>query len=156
MQGHIRLDTHLIDQAASTITCYPTQPHYPDTEPTSPCPIKLSTWLGTVKSLFYKSLIWLNREPNSRSRRRETRALPFSASVNKSNLTAKAWRDLGVKPSTNAVAILHPLSAYQDWGGFPGGLPINSQLRNSWSDPISTSKFPTIVAPVINTPHHEI
>ena len=26
-------------QAASTVTCYPTQSHYPDTEPTSPCPM---------------------------------------------------------------------------------------------------------------------
>ena len=27
------------NQATSTMTCYPTQSHYADTEPTSPCPI---------------------------------------------------------------------------------------------------------------------
>ena len=39
-------------QTTSTMTAYPTQPHYPDTELTSTCPIlmMLSTWLGSDKS----------------------------------------------------------------------------------------------------------
>ena len=38
-------------QVASTMTCYPTKSHYPDTEPTSPCPILMlpSIWLGSDK-----------------------------------------------------------------------------------------------------------
>ena len=28
-------------QTAGPMICYPTQPHYPDTEPTSPCPIQI-------------------------------------------------------------------------------------------------------------------
>ena len=44
------------------MTWYPTRSHYPDTEPTSPCPILImpSTWLGSDKYQFYKSLIWLD------------------------------------------------------------------------------------------------
>ena len=36
-------------QTAGTMTCYPTQSHYPDTEPTSYCPILImpNTWLGS-------------------------------------------------------------------------------------------------------------
>ena len=54
-------------QAASTMTCT-TQSHYPDTEPTSPCPIllMLSANLGSDKYQFYKSLVWIDHEPNSR------------------------------------------------------------------------------------------
>ena len=35
--------------------------HYPDTEPTSHCPILIMpcTWLGSDKYQFYKSLVWL-------------------------------------------------------------------------------------------------
>ena len=38
----------------ATMTCYPTQSHYPDTEPTSPCPILImpSAWLGSDKYQF--------------------------------------------------------------------------------------------------------
>ena len=41
---------------------YPTQSHYPDTEPARPCPIiiMLSTWLGSDKYKFYKPLVWLD------------------------------------------------------------------------------------------------
>ena len=44
------------DQAPITMICYPTQSHYSDTEPTSPCPIIImpSTWLGSDKFQFYK------------------------------------------------------------------------------------------------------
>ena len=40
-----------------------------NSEWTSPCPILLmpSAWLGSDKYQFYKSLIWLDRESNSRS-----------------------------------------------------------------------------------------
>ena len=41
-------------QAAGTMTCYPTQSHYPHTEPTSPCPILImpSIRLGSNKYQF--------------------------------------------------------------------------------------------------------
>ena len=41
-------------QATSTMTCYPTQLHYPDTEPTSPCHILTmpSSRLGSSKYQF--------------------------------------------------------------------------------------------------------
>ena len=44
------------------MTWYPTQVHYPDTEPTSPCPvlIMLTTWLGNNAYQFDKSLDWLH------------------------------------------------------------------------------------------------
>ena len=50
------------NQANNTMIWYPSQSHYPDTEPTSPCPIliMLSTWLGSYKYQFYKSLVWLD------------------------------------------------------------------------------------------------
>ena len=58
----------LRNQAASTITWYPHQSHYPNTEPNSPCPILIipSTWLGSDKYQFYKSLVWLNQDSNPR------------------------------------------------------------------------------------------
>ena len=55
-------------QAAGTMTCYPTQAHYPDTEPTSPCPIIImpSARLGSDKyrflSLWFESTRVRNRE----------------------------------------------------------------------------------------------
>ena len=47
------------DQAASTMTGYPMQPH-PDTEPISPCPILIipRTWLGSDKYRFLNH--WLD------------------------------------------------------------------------------------------------
>ena len=44
-----------------------THSHYPDTEPTSLCPILLmpSDRLGSDKYEFDKSLVWLDQEPNS-------------------------------------------------------------------------------------------
>ena len=44
-------------QATSTMTCYLTQSHYPDTELTSPCPILIiqSIRLGSDKYQFLKS-----------------------------------------------------------------------------------------------------
>ena len=59
----------LENQATRTMTQYPTQSHYPDTEPTSPCPILLmpSARLGSDTYQFDKSLVWLDREANSRS-----------------------------------------------------------------------------------------
>ena len=48
------------NEAISTMTRYPTQSHYPDTELTNPWPILilLSTWLGNDKYQFNKSLVW--------------------------------------------------------------------------------------------------
>ena len=53
------------NQVASTMTQFPTQSHYPDTEPTSPCPILImsSTRLGSDKYQF-KSLVWLDQVSN--------------------------------------------------------------------------------------------
>ena len=50
----------LRNQAVSTMTWYPTQSHYPDTEPTHPCTIimMMCTWLGSDKYQFHKSLVW--------------------------------------------------------------------------------------------------
>ena len=47
-----------------TIILYPTQSHYPDPEPTSPCStlIMSSTRLWSDKVKCLKSLVWLDRE----------------------------------------------------------------------------------------------
>ena len=52
----------LRNQAVSTMTWYPTQSHYPDIEPTSPCPILIlpSTCLGSDRYQFYTSLVYLD------------------------------------------------------------------------------------------------
>ena len=49
--------TSLEHQASGTMTCYPTQSHYPDTEITSPCPIlvMLSARLGGDKYHWFDS-----------------------------------------------------------------------------------------------------
>ena len=49
------------NQAASTMTWYPTQSRYTGINPTSPIPIMPSAWLGSDKYQFYKSLIWLDQ-----------------------------------------------------------------------------------------------
>ena len=66
-------------QAASTMTCYLMQSHYPDTEPTSPCPILImpSTWLGSDKYQFVSHWFDLTMGSNPWSPARETRALPI-------------------------------------------------------------------------------
>ena len=50
------------DQATNTLTRYPTQSHYSQTEPTSRCPIlkMLSTSLGRGEYQFNTSLVWLD------------------------------------------------------------------------------------------------
>ena len=50
----------LRDQSTRTIMWYPTQSHYPDTEPMRRCPIliMLSAWLGSDKHGFLKH--WFN------------------------------------------------------------------------------------------------
>ena len=76
-KGHIRMGTDLWqcaliatlhpsplgNQAVSTMTWYPTQSHYPDIAPTSPCPIPImpSTWLVSDTYQLYKSLDWLDQ-----------------------------------------------------------------------------------------------
>ena len=51
--------TPLGNQVASSMTRYPSQSHYPDTEPTSPCPMlrMLNNWLGSDKYQLYKPLV---------------------------------------------------------------------------------------------------
>ena len=53
----------------STMLQYPTQLHYPATERTSLCPIlsMQSARLWSDKYKYFTSLVWLNRELNSRS-----------------------------------------------------------------------------------------
>ena len=50
------------NQATNTMTLYPTQSHYPDTELISLCPIRLmsNAKLGSDKYEFYTSLVWLD------------------------------------------------------------------------------------------------
>ena len=52
------------DQATIIMIWYPTQLHYPDSEPTSPWPtlIMPSVWLGQV--YIFKSLVWLGQCSN--------------------------------------------------------------------------------------------
>ena len=49
------------DQAADTMTQFPSQTYYPDTEEPNPCPmlVMLTIKQGGVKYQFYKSLAWL-------------------------------------------------------------------------------------------------
>ena len=51
------------NQTINTMTWYPTQSQYPDTDPTSSCPILImpSSWLGSDKYQFYKLLIWCDQ-----------------------------------------------------------------------------------------------
>ena len=57
----------LRDQASDTMTQYPTQSHYPDTEQTSHCLflLMLSDRLVSDKNQFDKSLAWLGCDSNS-------------------------------------------------------------------------------------------
>ena len=61
------------DQVASTMTCYPTQSHYPDIKLTRPCPLllMLRASIGSNKYQFGKLLVW----PNCRSPALEARPL---------------------------------------------------------------------------------
>ena len=64
------------NQAVITMTWFPTQSHYPDTEPSSNCPIVMpSTGLGSDKYQFDKSLVWLDRGLNPRSPTHKTNDL---------------------------------------------------------------------------------
>ena len=67
------------DQAVSTMTQCPTQSHYPGTELTSPCPSLIipSTYLGSDKYQFCKSLVWVGWESNPRSSTPEAYAVPI-------------------------------------------------------------------------------
>ena len=69
----------LWDQATSTMIGYPTQPHYPDTEPISHCPIliKSSNWLGGDKYTFWCH--WLTRVQTPRSLKTGDGCLTHSA-----------------------------------------------------------------------------
>ena len=67
------------NQATNTMTWYSPQSHYPDIEKTSACLILIisSTWLGSDKYQFDKSLVWLDQGSNPRSPTREACALPI-------------------------------------------------------------------------------
>ena len=69
----------LDNRAAGAMTQYPTQSHYPDIEQTSPCLIllMLNMCLGSDKYQFDKSLVWVDREPNSWAPTREACTLPI-------------------------------------------------------------------------------
>ena len=55
------------NQTMGIMTRFRTQSHYPDTEPTSPCPIllTLTARLDSDTYQFYKSLLWLGCDSNS-------------------------------------------------------------------------------------------
>ena len=57
----------LRNQAINTVTQYPPLSHYPDREPTIPCPIliMLNMWLRSENYKFDKSLVRLDRKWNS-------------------------------------------------------------------------------------------
>ena len=80
------------NQTASTMTRFPTHSHYPDTDPTSPCPILImpSTLLGSDKYPFDKSLLWLDHgfEPMISSMRDQC----STDSATTPNLCAGNWR----------------------------------------------------------------
>ena len=78
------------NQAISTISWYPTPSHYPNTEPTSPCHILImpSSWLGSDKYQFDKSLVWLDHGSNPWSQHK-IRALPVRPPPLPSNNTIK-------------------------------------------------------------------
>ena len=69
----------LRDMAASMMTRYPTQSHYPDTELTSPRLILLmsSAWLESGKYQFYKPLVWFSQDSNSQHSAREACSRPI-------------------------------------------------------------------------------
>ena len=48
---------HWENQVACTMTCFPTQSYYPDTEMMSDFPIRISVRVGSDKYQFDKSLV---------------------------------------------------------------------------------------------------
>ena len=66
------------EHATSNMIWYATQPHFPNTDPTSPCHIVIMPYasLGSDKYIFVKLFISLDWEPNSRSAAREACAIP--------------------------------------------------------------------------------
>ena len=100
----------LEDHSASIMTWYPTQSHYPDTEPTSPCPILIipSTRRGSNMYTFWKSVIWLDWESNSRTPELPHRFLPnLPLRPARSGL----WTLLDFQPADHA-AIVHMRHAH--------------------------------------------
>ena len=67
------------NQAANTMTWYPTKSHYPNIELTSHCIIVLlpNAMLGSDKYQFDKSLVWLDQQPNSPYTSHQVHALPI-------------------------------------------------------------------------------
>ena len=71
------------NQGTSTMTRFPTQSHYPDTDPTSHCPILImqSTWVGSNKYNFYNSLVGLDQGSSPRSPARKASTPPIRSSL---------------------------------------------------------------------------
>ena len=66
------------NQPASNITQYPTQSHFPGTEPNQSLAYHVNAErLGSNKYQLNKSSVWLDWEPNSRSPVREAHGLPI-------------------------------------------------------------------------------
>ena len=71
------------DQAASTMSWYPTQLYYPETGPTSPCPILImpSTWLWSdmyklLSYWIYSTRVWSPQSTKAWDRRSTYLAIP--------------------------------------------------------------------------------
>ena len=80
----------LEDQVTSTMTQYPMQSHYPDTELTSLCTtlVMPSSVLGSDRHKLYKSLVWLDWNSNSRPSAPKS----FAPSIRPPRLVAKkSW-----------------------------------------------------------------
>ena len=112
----------LRDQAISTMTWHPTQSHYPDTEPSSPCHILImrSAWLGSDKFKFVKSLVWLDCGSNSQSSTHEatwTRVLWFHDSS--TNISCSHCVYAGLTLSQNWHPDGHTIKQIFKFGGDP-------------------------------------
>ena len=106
------------DQAASTRTWYPTQPHYPDTEPTNPFLILImpSVRLGSNEYQFLSHSFDLTRVWTHRF---ESYDLP------------KWEKDAQLIRPSSLVAPLR----YLGWG-HPGYLPAGKLYSIGWNQPI--------------------
>ena len=76
IHGDFKVVAPLGDQAASTITWFPIQSHYPDAEITIHILVMSSARLGSDKYQFCKSLVWLDWDSNSLPSLHEACILP--------------------------------------------------------------------------------
>ena len=145
MCGHGYSTVPLGNPAVSTMIPYSTQSHYPDTEPTSPCPIwiMLSTWLGSDKYQFSKSLVWLDQGSNSRSPAHQASPLPIrivtSGFLSGTMVCTLAWNasDVGLIPNISAIFPIEDQPP-QQWLLFLSGIlteyfSVRYRKRCMWS-----------------------